>query len=42
VTAWVKSIRKQKKVAFGVLSDGSSPVGLQAVFREELGERVKL
>ncbi|KAF7356591.1 Asparaginyl-tRNA synthetase [Mycena venus] len=42
VTGWVKSIRKQKRVAFGVLSDGSSPVGLQTVFREDLGERVKL
>ncbi|KAF8216502.1 asparaginyl-tRNA synthetase [Mycena galopus ATCC 62051] len=42
VTGWIKSIRKQKKVAFGVLSDGSSPEGLQAVFREELGERIKL
>ncbi|KAK6992234.1 Asparaginyl-tRNA synthetase [Favolaschia claudopus] len=41
VTGWVKSIRKQKRVAFGVLSDGSSPTGLQAVFHEDLGERVK-
>ncbi|KAJ7765489.1 asparaginyl-tRNA synthetase [Mycena maculata] len=41
VTAWVKSIRKQKRIAFGVLSDGSSGVGLQAVFHEQLGERVK-
>ncbi|KAJ7623203.1 asparaginyl-tRNA synthetase [Roridomyces roridus] len=41
VTGWVKSIRKQKRIAFGVLSDGSSAVGLQAVFNERLGERVK-
>lgn len=41
VTGWVKSIRKQKRIAFGVLSDGSSAVGLQAVFHEDLGERVK-
>ncbi|KAJ7760559.1 asparaginyl-tRNA synthetase [Mycena metata] len=41
VTGWVKSIRKQKRIAFGVLSDGSSAVGLQAVFLEGLGERVK-
>ncbi|KAJ7155393.1 asparaginyl-tRNA synthetase [Mycena crocata] len=41
ITAWVKSIRKQKKIAFGVLSDGSSAVGMQAVFHEKLGERVK-
>ncbi|KAJ7658116.1 asparaginyl-tRNA synthetase [Mycena rosella] len=41
VTGWVKSIRKQKRIAFGVLSDGSSAIGLQAVFNEELGDRVK-
>ncbi|KAJ7180674.1 hypothetical protein C8R46DRAFT_1173201 [Mycena filopes] len=41
VTGWVKSIRKQKRIAFGVLSDGSSAVGLQAVFLEGLAERVK-
>ncbi|KAJ7442317.1 hypothetical protein FB451DRAFT_1297770 [Mycena latifolia] len=41
VTAWVKSIRKQKKIAFGVLSDGSSAVGLQAVFHQDLAERVR-
>ncbi|KAJ7116002.1 asparaginyl-tRNA synthetase [Mycena epipterygia] len=41
ITGWVKSIRKQKRIAFGVLSDGSSAVGLQAVFHENLGERVK-
>ncbi|KAJ7612485.1 asparaginyl-tRNA synthetase [Mycena polygramma] len=41
VTGWVKSIRKQKRIAFGVLSDGSSATGLQAVFHEDLGERVK-
>ncbi|KAJ6493523.1 hypothetical protein C8R47DRAFT_1043858 [Mycena vitilis] len=41
VTGWVKSIRKQKRIAFGVLSDGSSATGLQAVFYENLGERVK-
>ncbi|KAF7308769.1 Asparaginyl-tRNA synthetase [Mycena kentingensis (nom. inval.)] len=41
LTAWVKSIRKQKRVAFGVLSDGSSAAGLQAVFNDGLKERVK-
>ncbi|CAK5283069.1 unnamed protein product [Mycena citricolor] len=42
VNAWVKSIRKQKRIAFGVLSDGSSAAGLQAVFpNEQLGEHVK-
>ncbi|KIL60567.1 hypothetical protein M378DRAFT_110061 [Amanita muscaria Koide BX008] len=32
VTGWIKSIRRQKNVSFAVLTDGSSPKGLQAVF----------
>jgi aspartyl/asparaginyl-tRNA synthetase len=32
VSGWIKSVRKQKNVAFAVISDGSSPSGLQAVF----------
>lgn len=31
VTGWIKSIRKQKRVAFALLSDGSCDTGLQAV-----------
>ncbi|RDX56822.1 asparaginyl-tRNA synthetase [Lentinus brumalis] len=34
VNGWVKSIRRQKKVAFAVISDGSSDAGLQAVFTD--------
>ena len=34
VQGWVQSIRKQKKVAFAVISDGSSHSGLQAVFTD--------
>ena len=34
VNGWVKSIRRQKKVAFAVISDGSSDKGLQAVFTD--------
>ncbi|KAH9854186.1 asparaginyl-tRNA synthetase [Lenzites betulinus] len=34
VNGWVKSIRRQKKVAFAVISDGSSEFGLQAVFTD--------
>ena len=34
VNGWVKSVRKQKKVAFAVISDGSSDAGLQAVFTD--------
>ncbi|KAF9010280.1 hypothetical protein BDQ17DRAFT_1300040 [Cyathus striatus] len=32
VSGWVKSIRKHKNVSFGVITDGSSSKGLQAVF----------
>ncbi|GBE85334.1 hypothetical protein BKA93DRAFT_735456 [Sparassis latifolia] len=32
VTGWVKSVRRQKNIAFAVISDGSSDRGLQAVF----------
>ncbi|KAF4615079.1 hypothetical protein D9613_002853 [Agrocybe pediades] len=31
VSGWIKSIRKQKNVSFAVITDGSSPQGLQAV-----------
>ncbi|KAH9901343.1 asparaginyl-tRNA synthetase [Cubamyces lactineus] len=34
INGWVKSIRRQKKVAFAVISDGSSEPGLQAVFTD--------
>ncbi len=32
VTGFVKSVRRQKRVSFAVISDGSSSQGLQAVF----------
>ncbi|KAF8887593.1 hypothetical protein BD779DRAFT_1527113 [Infundibulicybe gibba] len=32
VHGWVKSIRRQKNVSFAVVTDGSSSMGLQAVF----------
>jgi asparaginyl-tRNA synthetase len=32
VNGWVKSVRRQKKLSFAVISDGSSAPGLQAVF----------
>ncbi|KAJ8075966.1 asparaginyl-tRNA synthetase [Marasmius tenuissimus] len=32
VTGWVKSIRRQKRVSFAVISDGTNSAGLQAVF----------
>lgn len=34
VNGWVKSIRRQNKVAFAVISDGSSEPGLQSVFTD--------
>ncbi|CCL99001.1 uncharacterized protein FIBRA_01009 [Fibroporia radiculosa] len=34
VNGWVKSVRRQKNVAFAVISDGSSERGLQAVFTD--------
>jgi len=34
VNGWVKSVRRQKNVAFAVVSDGSSDEGLQAVFTD--------
>ncbi|KAH9946855.1 hypothetical protein B0H21DRAFT_790666 [Amylocystis lapponica] len=34
VTGWIKSVRRQKNVAFAVISDGSSDKGLQAVFAQ--------
>ncbi|GAA99477.1 uncharacterized protein L969DRAFT_73493 [Mixia osmundae IAM 14324] len=35
VTAWVRSVRKQKRVAFAELNDGSSSTNLQAVLTPE-------
>ncbi|KAG7085718.1 hypothetical protein E1B28_003262 [Marasmius oreades] len=32
VTGWIKSIRRQKRVSFAVVSDGTTSAGLQAVF----------
>jgi asparaginyl-tRNA synthetase len=32
VNGWIKSVRRQKKLSFAVISDGSSTPGLQAVF----------
>ncbi|RDB19575.1 Asparagine--tRNA ligase [Hypsizygus marmoreus] len=40
VSGWIKSIRRQKNVAFAVVSDGSSATGLQAVFTGN-GEGIK-
>lgn len=35
VTGHIKSIRKQKRVAFAAVNDGSSPEGLQAVLNPD-------
>lgn len=39
VCGWVKSIRHQKRVAFAVISDGSSTSNLQAVFSDVVAAR---
>lgn len=41
VSGWIKSVRRQKNVAFAVVTDGSSAHGLQAVFTGN-GERLKM
>jgi asparaginyl-tRNA synthetase len=38
VTGFVKSVRRQKRVAFAAVNDGSSPDGVQAVFDPELAK----
>ncbi|KAI3611525.1 asparaginyl-trna synthetase [Moniliophthora roreri] len=40
VTGFIKSIRRQKRVSFAVVSDGSNAKGLQAVFLGESGQAV--
>ena len=35
VTGFIKSVRKQKRVAFVAVNDGSCPEGLQAVLSPE-------
>ncbi|KXN84633.1 Asparagine--tRNA ligase [Leucoagaricus sp. SymC.cos] len=37
VTGWIKSIRKQKNITFGVVSDGTTAEGLQAVVLKQEG-----
>ncbi|KAI4293957.1 asparaginyl-tRNA synthetase [Schizophyllum commune Loenen D] len=36
LNGWIKSIRKQKRVSFAVISDGSNAKGIQAVFPNTL------
>jgi hypothetical protein len=38
VTGWVKSIRKQKNIAFAVVTDGSESEGIQAVLVRKKGQ----
>ncbi|EEB91167.1 hypothetical protein MPER_10514, partial [Moniliophthora perniciosa FA553] len=40
ITGFIKSIRRQKRVSFAVVSDGSNAKGLQAVFLGESGQAV--
>lgn len=39
VTGWVRSVRKQKKIAFAALGDGSTLDSLQAVLKPEQAEQ---
>jgi len=39
VKGWVRSVRKQKKIAFAALGDGSSLDSLQAVLKPEQVEQ---
>lgn len=39
VNGWVRSIRKQKKIAFAALGDGSTLDPLQAVMKPEQAEQ---
>ncbi|KIJ38891.1 hypothetical protein M422DRAFT_258298 [Sphaerobolus stellatus SS14] len=39
VYGWVKSVRRQKKVSFAVINDGTTLKGLQAVFLHPNGEQ---
>lgn len=39
VTGWVRSVRKQKKIAFAALGDGSTLDSLQAVLKPEQVEQ---
>lgn len=34
ITGWIKSVRRQKRVSFAVITDGSNTKGLQAVFTD--------
>jgi asparaginyl-tRNA synthetase len=34
VNGWVKSVRRQKRISFAVINDGSSSSGIQAVFND--------
>jgi asparaginyl-tRNA synthetase len=36
VNGWIKSIRKQKRVSFATVSDGSTATGLQAVLQTSI------
>lgn len=40
VRAWIRSVRKQKQVAFANINDGSSLKGMQAILTPEQAERL--
>jgi aspartyl/asparaginyl-tRNA synthetase len=42
VHGWVKSIRVQKRIAFAMVHDGTTPKGLQVVFRNPADAKVSV
>ena len=42
VRAWIRSVRKQKQVAFANINDGSSLKGMQAILTPEQAERLDI
>jgi hypothetical protein len=42
VHGWVKSVRLQKRIAFAMIHDGTTPKGLQVVFRNPTDAKVSV
>ena len=42
VHGWVKSVRLQKRIAFAMIHDGTTPKGLQAIFRNPTQAKVSV
>lgn len=42
VYGWIKSVRLQKRVAFAMIHDGTTPRGLQVVFQDPTHAKVSV